>query len=397
LNTNNSLNSTHPEFLRRRHLALSTTKFDSDLPHIPVADLSRRTQKYRGVIDEAIGRVLDRSNFVLGREVESFEKSFAEYIGTKFCVGVANGTDAIELSLKALGVTAEDRVATVANAGNYASNAICAIGAKPLYLDVEFATRNVSVNEIQRAIRMGVKAIVVTHLYGMAVSEIEEISRLCAEAGVGLLEDCAQAHGAEINGRKVGAFGDLASFSFYPTKNLGALGDGGAVTTSNAALANTLKNLRIYGWTSKYQVSITGGRNSRLDEMQASILNALLPSLDDDNQHRRDIALSLKSQISNTDLQLPTFESNEYVGHLFVLSTPNRDAVRTQLTSMGIDTAIHYPIADHKQPINQNQYKQVELPATESLCDEVFSIPCFPELTQIEINRIISAVNLVKG
>lgn len=376
---------------------MSTNQFGSGELHIPVADLSRRTHKYREVIDEAIRRVLDRSNFVLGGEVESFEKSFAEYIGIEFCVGVANGTDAIELSLKALGVTSGDRIATVANAGNYASTAISAIGAEPLYLDVEFQTRNVSVNEIQRAIKLGVKAIVVTHLYGMAVNEIEEISRLCFEARVGLLEDCAQAHGAEINGRKVGTFGDLASFSFYPTKNLGALGDGGAVTTSNEALASRLKQLRVYGWTGKYQVSMSGGRNSRLDEMQASILNALLPSLDADNQRRRDIAFSFKSQITNTGLTLPTFDSSEYVGHLFVISSPNRDAVRAHLDSMGIGTAIHYPIADHKQPINQSAYGQIELQVSEKLCDEVFSIPCFPELNQFEIDQIINATNLVKG
>ncbi len=376
---------------------MSRNQVDSGELHIPVADLSRRTQKYREVIDEAIGRVLDRSNFVLGGEVESFEKSFAEYIGTQFCVGVANGTDAIELSLKALGVTSGDRVATVANAGYYASTAIFAIGAEPLYLDVEFKTRNVSANETQRAIRLGVKAIVVTHLYGMAVNEIQEISKLCAEAGVGLLEDCAQAQGAEVNSRKVGTFGDLASFSFYPTKNLGALGDGGAVTTSNEVLASRLKELRIYGWTSKYKVSRFGGRNSRLDEMQASILNVLLPSLDAENQRRREIAESFKSQITKTGLTLPTFDSNEYVGHLFVISSPKREAVREHLDSMGIDTALHYPIPDHKQPIDQSKNGEIELPVSERLCDEVFSIPCYPELNQIEIDRIISAINLVRG
>lgn len=372
-----------------------TNYYDPSETQVPVTDLSRRMLKYREVIDEAIERVLDSSNYVLGREVESFEKLFAEYIGTEFCIGVANGTDAIELGLKALGIVSGDRVATVANAGNYASSAIYAIGAQPLYLDVEFASRNVAVNEVSRAIRIGVKAIVVTHLYGMAVNEIEEISKLCKEAGVGLLEDCAQAHGAEIAGRKVGSFGDVASFSFYPTKNLGALGDGGAVTTSNKAIATTLRQLRIYGWADKYQVSISGGRNSRLDEMQAAILNALLPSLDHDNQLRRDIALSYQSQIINPGVLLPTFVSKEYVGHLFVLSSPNREKFMYDLSSKGINTAIHYPIADHKQLINQVLFRDLELPVTEKLCSEVFTIPCFPEMSLSEINQTIIAVNSV--
>jgi dTDP-4-amino-4,6-dideoxygalactose transaminase len=356
-------------------------------------DLSRRTQKHKPAIEGAIARVLERSNFILGDEVRNFEKLFAEYIGVQYCLGVANGTDAIELGLRALGVGPVDRVATVANAGNYATTAILAAGATPFYLDVDVNSRNVTIAEIQRAIAANIKAIVVTHLYGLAVSEINEISRLCKEASVGLLEDCAQAPGAEVDGRRVGSFGDVASFSFYPTKNLGALGDGGAIVTPNEAIFSAVKKLRAYGWGEKYSVTLQGGRNSRLDEMQAAILTALLPYLDEENEARMRIANFLNANIKVSDVALPVFRSGEYVSHLYVVAVEDRSSFISKLGALGIGTAIHYPVADHQQPINQSTNQNVSLPVTESLTRQVVSLPCFPEMTQEEIRRVADAVN----
>lgn len=372
---------------------MSNSNFGADLVRVPVASLQRKTQKHKMAIQEAIARVIDRSNFVLGEEVLAFESSFAEYIGTTYSVGVANGTDAIEIGLRALGVKPGDRVATVANAGNYSATAILAIGAVPLYMDVGKSTRNVSLFEVQKVIKSGVKAVIVTHLYGLAVADIREIAKICTFASVGLLEDCAQAHGAQVDGQKVGSFGDIASFSFYPTKNLGALGDGGALTTSNESLADAVKMLRAYGWGGKYNVTLGGGRNSRLDEIQAAILRTLLPFLDENNEIRRKIAQRYKAEITDPSLQLPEFISKEYVGHLFVIATPTRNDFVNKLKLHGIDTAIHYPISDHRQLVHAASYREVNLPVTEELTEEIVSIPCFSEMTEVEIQRTISAIN----
>jgi aminotransferase EvaB len=365
----------------------------SNPARVPVLDLNRRTQKHKPAIEEAIARVIERSNFILGDEVRNFEKLFADYIGAPYCLGVANGTDAIELGLRALGVGAGARVATVANASNYASIAISALGGTPVYMDIDPISRNVTLLEIQRAITAGVKAIVVTHLYGMAISEIQEISTLCRERNVGLLEDCAQAHGAEVDGRRVGSFGDVASFSFYPTKNLGALGDGGSVVTSNEAIFLAVKKLRAYGWGEKYNVTLQGGRNSRLDEIQAAILTALLPFLDEENDARRTMANFLNSNITASGVVLPAFVAREYVGHLYVVAVEDRSSFVAKLDALGIDTAIHYPVADHLQPIWQSANRNKSLPVTETLTRQVVSLPCFPEMTQEEIGRVVEAVN----
>ena len=374
-------------------MTMTNSQLGAEGARVPVASLHRRTQIHKIAIEEAISRVLERSHFVLGGEVLAFEKSFADYIGTKYSVGVANGTDAIELGLRALGVQPGDRVATVANAGNYSATAILAIGAVPFYMDVEKSTRNVSFSEIQKALENGVRAVIVTHLYGLAVTEIQEIAKVCKSASVGLLEDCAQAHGAEVAGRKVGSYGDIGSFSFYPTKNLGALGDGGALTTSNELLADKVRKLRAYGWGEKYSVTLAGGRNSRLDEIQAAILLTLLPFLDESNEARRKIARSYNDEITDRSLQLPEYISKEYVGHLFVITTPRRDEFISKLNLHGIDTAIHYPISDHRQSILGSSYLGISLPVTEELTEQIVTIPCFSEMSNLEIQRTISAIN----
>jgi len=360
---------------------------------IPICDLKRRAKRYSKELLRAFSRVVESGWFILGPEVSRFEKNFANYIGVRHCCAVANGTDALELSLRAAGVRAGDLVGTVANAGMYATTALLSIGTKPLFLDVELQSKVVSVSEVERAITENVRAVVVTHLYGQGIREIQAISSLCKQAGVALLEDCAQAHGAAIGDRRIGSFGDLACFSFYPTKNLGALGDGGAVVTNNPNLAEKMLRLRQYGWSSKYNVVHAGARNSRLDELQAAVLTEFLPLLDNWNLQRRQIALRYVGEISAPGLVLPEIGDEDYVAHLFVVRTENRDSLRAHLRSYGVCTEVHYPVSDYRQPIFKGRYADMFLDNTELLTREVVTLPCYPEMTEEEIDQVIRAVN----
>lgn len=358
-----------------------------------INDLSAFTEHYRSNIEAGVARVISRGWYVLGPEVENFEKSFAEYIGVRRCIGVANGTDAIELGLKALGIGAGDLIATVANAGGYATNAILAVGATPFYMDVNLDTYLVKITEIEKAIEAGAKAIIVTHLFGMGVPEIQLIANICKERNIFLLEDCAQAHGSCIDSKKVGSFGDLGCFSFYPTKNLGALGDGGSITTNSDSLANAVVSLRQYGWTAKYNATIAGGRNSRLDEFQAAILNELLPFLDANNFRRKEIADLYKVNISNPSIiSLPTYKGAEYVAHLFVVRCTQRDALRTFLDSSGISSEIHYPIPDFMQKC-MNISTGLKNPNAELLSSQVLTLPCHPLMSAKDVDLVINKVN----
>lgn len=359
-----------------------------------INDLSRRVIRYKEHIKIAIDRVLDSGWFILGPEVKQFEQSFAHYVGAKYCISVANGTDALELALRALGVKHGDRVATVANAGMYTTTAILAIGAQPFYLDVDLGSKNVTLSEVERAISSGVNAIVVTHLYGLAVPEIRQISKLCAQHDIPLLEDCAQAHGARVEGVHVGTFGTAAAFSFYPTKNLGAIGDGGAVLTSNDVVAERVMRLRQYGWSTKYRVEVSGSRNSRLDEIQAAILSVFLSDLDSTNERRREIARYYSANIKNPEVSVPIHGfGEEYVAHLYVMRSTNRDLLRAHLRDHGIDTDIHYPIPDYRQPLFGNSFETIMLKNTELLCREVLTLPCYPEMTDVQVQQVITAIN----
>ena len=356
-------------------------------------NISHRVIRKRSEIDAAVGRVLSRGWFVLGPEIDAFETAFAGYLGAAHCVTCANGTDAIELALRALGVCRTDRIATVANAGAYTTTALRAIGAEPLFLDVDLESKNVTLSEVNRAIDSGVKVVVVTHLYGLAVPEIREIADLCKNRNVPLLEDCAQAHGAKVRDQRVGTFGDAASFSFYPTKNLGALGDGGAVVTNNLDIAERVSCLRQYGWSSKYQVEMVGARNSRLDEIQAAILSVFLPDIDAANLRRRVIATRYSELIRHPKIDVPPVYGEEYVAHLYVVRVRKRDALRAHLKYSDIATAIHYPIPDHRQPVFGTRYDDLHMPNTDRLSDEILTLPCFPEMSDAEVDEVIAKVN----
>ena len=358
-----------------------------------INNLSAHVSNYRTGIDAAIKRVLDRSWLVLGPEVEAFEKLFANYIEVSYCRSVANGTDALELALRAVGVQAGDKVATVANAGMYTSTALLAIGGAPIFMDVDLVTQVVMPNEVERALQQGAKAIVVTHLYGQAQTDIAAIAAKCRAEGVALVEDCAQAHGARVNGKRVGSFGDAGCFSFYPTKNLGALGDGGAVVCHDAELAEKVCRLRQYGWSAKYQVELAGARNSRLDEIQAATLSEFLPHLDSWNARRRQISSQYSTRITHPDVILPPAAGEDYVAHLYVARSPKRDMLREHLRKQDIATDVHYPIPDHRQPLFGGRFFDVRLPNTEKLAQEVLTLPCYPEMTQDDVERVINAVN----
>ena len=339
----------------------------------------------------AIQQVLDSHWYVLCQQVQGFESEFARYIGAAHCVSVANGTDALELALRAVGVAPGDKVVAVANAGFYGSTAIHAIGAVPLYADVDEATLTLSPVALEQALASQPAAVIVTHLYGH-MADMPALSALCERAGVPLIEDCAQSHGAELAGRKAGSWGRLGCFSFYPTKNLGALGDGGAVTTGDAALAASLCTLRQYGWSHKYTVAVPGGCNSRLDEMQAAILRAKLPLLDAQNAQRRHIAARYNQAFAVLPLQCPPSVNGDYAAHLYVVRSPRRDALRVFLQAHGIATDVHYPIADHLQPAYPHAHLVGALEVTQAACAEVVSLPCYPGMLQSDVDRVIGAV-----
>ncbi|VVO02234.1 dTDP-3-amino-3,6-dideoxy-alpha-D-galactopyranose transaminase [Pseudomonas fluorescens] len=339
----------------------------------------------------AVKKVLDRHWYVLGEEVTGFETEFAEYVGVGHCISMANGTDAIEIALRSVGVERNDLVVTVANAGFYSSTAIHAIGATPLYVDIDPSTMTMSVDALAQALKQKPKCVIVTHLYGQ-LANIEELLAQAKAAGVKLIEDCAQSHGAKRNGRQAGSFGDAACFSFYPTKNLGAMGDGGAVVTSDSALAVRLKTLRQYGWSSKYHVGHAGGKNSRLDEMQAAILRIKLPLLDSWNASRRDIAIRYNAAFANLGFEALPSVDDSYAAHLYVARLKNRDTFRDFLKSEGVTTDVHYPVPDHKQAAYTEPCVVGTLEVTESTCKDLVTLPCFPGMADEAVEAVITAV-----
>lgn len=361
---------------------------------IPVNSLSRHIEPLAEELIRASATVIASGYYVLGAGVKAFEKEFAAYCGVADCVGVANGTEALELGLRSIGVTYGKRVAVVANAAMYGTTAVLACGAEPVFVDVDPATHTLSTASLEAEIAAGpIDAVIVTHLYGR-LADIDAILALADRHGIDVFEDCAQAHGArDGSGRRAGSFGKAASFSFYPTKNLGAIGDGGAVTTSDPQVADTVRKLRQYGWTAKYRNELPGGRNSRLDELQAAFLRIMLPHLDGWNAHRRKIANRYSQEIRNDRIRVPAVGGEEYVAHLYVIQTSDRAALQHHLASANIDSDVHYPLGDHHQPLFGNRYAAASLPATEAACESVLTLPCFPELTDDEATRVIQACN----
>jgi dTDP-4-amino-4,6-dideoxygalactose transaminase len=361
---------------------------------IPLNDLKRHTASISAELHAAADRVMARGYYVMGPEVEAFEHEFAAYCGTAECVALANGTDALELALRALGVGPGDTVATVANAGGYSSTAIRAIGALPLYVEIDSPTLNIDPQALTAALTSKVKVVIATHLYGR-MADVKSVLAAAARFGIPVVEDCAQAHGAALEGKRAGSWGVIGCYSFYPTKNLGALGDGGAVVTNDPALARTVRQLRQYGWNSKYVSTVAGGRNSRLDEMQAAFLRAKLLHLDGWNASRRAVAQAYYEGLAGGNLSLTEPDPGPgNVAHLYVVRTQQRAALQAALKAAGIGTDIHYPVPDHLQESGRDLgYKPGQLPLTEAACEEVLTLPCFPELRPDEVERVIAAMS----
>ena len=362
-----------------------------------INDLSVKLKRYENQISASINRVVQSGWLVLGPEVEQFEASFADYHSCQFCIGVANGTDALELALRAINIKAGSRVATVANAGAYTTTVLNSIGAYPHFLEVDKRTQCATLESVESALNESADAVVVTHLFGRVVPEIEQIAALCKERGVPLLEDCAQAHGASLGGKLAGCYGDIASFSFYPTKNLGALGDGGAVITNNKDYADAVTQLRQYGWKGKYDIGVQGGRNSRLDAIQAALLSDFLPHLAEWNEERINIALRYDAEIDHHLVIKPPINPDAngkpYVAHLYVVQTDSRDSLREHLQQQKILSEVHYPIPDHRQEIMLNLTADVSLPITELLAKTIVTLPCYPGMSQDQISHVIESVN----
>ena len=357
---------------------------------IPLIDLRRLHEPCADELRKALDNVLNSGTFVLGPECTRFETAFAAWCGARHALGVGNGTDAIEIVLRALGIGPSDAVATVANAGGYATTAIVACGATPVFVDVDEVTCNIDVAALGATIAKGVRAVVLTHLYGRLAAP-DAVAKLCADEGVYLIEDCAQAHGARLRDRRAGTFGVAGCFSFYPTKNLGALGDGGAIITNDSGVADKVRRLRQYGWQAKYRSIDAGGRNSRLDEMQAAVLSTKLPYVDAQNARRREIARCYTERISNPAIDVPLRAGESDVVHLFVVRSRDRDALAVHLRHEGIHTDVHYPVPDHRQPVFGARFATTKVPVTERLAGEVLTLPCHPAMTDDEVSHVIAA------
>lgn len=360
---------------------------------VPLNSLVRHVDPLAERLTRVAQSVIRSGYYVLGPSVRRFEEEFASYCGVENAIGVANGTDALELALRALEVGPGDEVAVVANAGMYSTTAVLACGATPVYIDVDASTHTMSARALDNIVDRGLKATIVTHLYGR-LADMAAIMPVCERHGISIVEDCAQAHGAETtSGRKAGSLGDIACFSFYPTKNLGALGDGGAIVTSSEAIATRVKQLRQYGWSAKYTNELLGGRNSRLDELQAAMLSEMLPELDRWNERRREIANRYSTSIRSPVIAVPPVSGAEYVAHLYVVTSTRRDELRVHLESNGVQTDVHYPIPDYKQPALAGIELTHALPVTENLAATIVTLPCFPELTDEEVDVVIDACN----
>lgn len=359
---------------------------------VPFNTLIRHYKEHQKEYEDKALEVLNSGHYILGNEVQQFEKEFAEYIGTKFCVGIDNGLDALVLAFKALGLHEGDEVIVPANTFIATIMAITSVGATPVFVEPNIYY-NIDETKIEREISLKTKAICVVHLYGQPC-RMDEILNLSRRYNLKIIEDCAQAHGAKYNGINVGAFGDIGCFSFYPGKNLGGFGDGGAITTNDEILKNKVTTLRNYGSIEKY-VHTEVGYNARLDEIQAGLLRIKLKYLNTLNKERVDISNRYLTEITNSKIQLPLINNNCYhVWHLFVIKTKNRDKLKEFLEENSISCLIHYPIPVHlSQAYKYLGYSKGSFPITEDDADEILSIPIFNGMKKEEIDFVISLIN----
>jgi aminotransferase EvaB len=359
---------------------------------VPFNDLRRHWAPLAERLEAAATRVLRSGWFLLGPETEAFESEFAAFCGAPESVAVANGTDALEIALRALGCKAGDEVVVTANAGMYSTTATLAIGAAPVFAEIDPRSLLLSDTSAGALVSAKTVAVVATHLYGNVV-DIDQLRRHLP-SGLPIVEDCAQAHGAAIDGRTVGSLGDVAAFSFYPTKNLGAIGDAGAVVSSHADVLARARALRQYGWASRYNATVPGGMNSRMDEIQAAVLREFLPLVPEWNCRRAEIRAHYVEKMGDRiDFVDAGNDRTMSATHLCVARVSDRDRLLGAVRSDGIACDVHYPVPDHRQPaLSRRRFRHGDLTETERACAEVLSLPCFPTLRDDEIERVIASV-----
>jgi dTDP-4-amino-4,6-dideoxygalactose transaminase len=353
---------------------------------------------HKSEIDRAIQRVLDSGRYILGQEVEAFEREFAAYIGVRHAVGTGSGTDALHLALRACGIGPGDAVITVSHTAVATVAAIEMCGAAPVLVDIDPRSLTIDPGRVamtleQAALPHRIKAVIPVHLYGQP-ADMPALREVARRHHLHVVEDCAQAHGAALEGRRLGAWGDVAAFSFYPTKNLAAFGDGGAVLTDDDDVAARLRLLRQYGWRQRY-VSEVPGWNSRLDELQAAVLRVNLSHLDVQNRYRRDLARAYDAALASAPVERPVVRPGaEHVYHQYVIRTERRDSLKDFLADQGIPTQIHYPVPVHRQPAYRARVGVGEggLSFTERVCREIVSLPIGPHLTRVEVGQIAAAI-----
>lgn len=358
---------------------------------VPFLDLQQTNTDMSEELVQAFSEFLQSGTYILGEAVASFENAFAKYQQTEYCVGVGNGLDAISLTLRALGIGPGDDVLVPSNTFIATWLAVSHVGARPVPVEPDASTHNITAGAIEKALTPATKAVIVVHLYGQ-LAVMEPIEELARKKKLFLIEDAAQAHGAEYKGKRAGTFGDAAAFSFYPGKNLGALGDAGAICTNDEQLASKLRTLRNYGSSQKY-VHMDQGFNSRLDTLQAAILSKKLVKLDEWNARRKEIAAEYLNQLQSAHgLTLPGVAADcESVWHLFVVRHAQREKLRQLLDEAGVQTLIHYPIPPHQQEAySADAY--APLPVAEQLATEVFSLPIGPHLSSEQVKHIIQSV-----
>ena len=366
---------------------------------IKYCDLKKTTESYEPQLSEAVNRVIQSGWYILGNEVKNFENAFADYCGCSHCIGTGNGLDALTiifLAYKELGIMQDgDEVIVPANTYIASILSILQAGLKPILCEPDWESCNIDPEKIEELITPRTKAIMAVHLDGRC-ADIPKIEKIAKRHSLKVIEDSAQAHGATIGGKRTGNLGDAAGFSFYPGKNLGALGDGGAITTNDKELANTARAIANYGSQKKY-VNIYKGVNSRLDEIQAAILSVKLQQLDADNEKRRSIAERYNAGICNPQIMTPMLENKEeHVFHIYPIFCKQRERLQKHLQEWGIETLIHYPIPPHRQEA-MKEYNSFSFPITERIHNEELSLPCNPVMSNEDIDAVIDAVNSFEG
>ena len=359
---------------------------------VPFVDLKQQYASIKEDVDAAIARVIENTSFILGPEVRAFEASFAGYVGARACIGVNSGTAALQLALMAAGIGAGDEVIVPSFTFFATAEAVSVLGATPVFVDIDPISYTITADGIVRAISSRTRAIIPVHLYGQSV-DLDPILELAAKHNLHVIEDAAQAHGAEYKGKPLGALGSAGCFSFYPSKNLGAYGEAGAIVTNDEELATRLRLLRDHGSTSKYAHAIVG-YNFRMEEIQAAVLSVKLPHLDKWNDARRANAARYNAALTQSGLVLPReMDYARHIYHVYAVQTDKRDDLQKGLTAAGVQSGVHYPIPIHLQPAYASLgYKRGDLPVTEELAERVLSLPMFPELSNEQIDRVAEVV-----